>query len=206
LEQLNDPTLLAELRLGNETAFDTLFRAYYASLCRYASGVLDGSLDDAEDVVQQVFIKIWEQRQGLEIQWSLKAYLYKMTHNRCLNRLRDARTREKHHQENAIPMEQQQYDPNVSDSEQELSARVQKALRALPTECRRIFELSRFEALKYREIADQLGISIKTVETQMGKALRILRVELSDYVALFIGWIFWKSEASSFAFATFFHL
>ncbi len=139
-------------------------------------------MDDAEDVVQQTFIKLWEQREILPIQFSIKAYLYKMVHNRSLNRLRDAQTRRKHSEisvsfgnDTAPPVE-------VSD----LQTRLQAALEQLPTECRRIFELSRFEELKYREIADQLNISIKTVETQMGKALRLMRVHLAEYLSLIL--------------------
>lgn len=171
--------------MGDESAFDALFRAHYLGLCRYAQAILKGSPDDSEDIVQQVFIKIWEHRQTLSIQWSLKAYLYKMTHNRCLNFVRDTQTRAKHHQENALFMEKQT-EPSMGDALQHLSERVQQALETLPTECRRIFELSRFESLKYREIADQLGISIKTVETQMGKALQRLRLELADFQALLL--------------------
>jgi RNA polymerase sigma-70 factor, ECF subfamily len=189
LEQLNDPTLLTALQQGDEKAFDTLFRAYYEPLCRYACTMTEQDMDEAEDVVQQVFVKFWEQRAALEVQWSVKAYLYKMVYNRCLNRIRDARTREQYKAHNAQQLEQG-HDPQPGAAA-ELSERLQQALRALPTECRRIFELSRFEELKYREIAEQLGISIKTVETQMGKALRILRMELADYLAVLLGVLFW---------------
>lgn len=192
MEPLSDTQYISALQQGDESAFDALFRAYYLGLCRYAQAILKEDPDDSEDIVQQVFIKIWEQRESLSIQWSLKAYLYKMTHNRCLNFLRDAQTRAKHHQENALFMEKQTTEPSVGDALQHLSERVQQALGTLPTECRRIFELSRFESLKYREIADQLGISIKTVETQMGKALQRLRVELADvlptFSTLFVAW------------------
>ncbi len=186
MEQQNDQSLLAALRLGDESAFDTLFRRYYAPLCRYAYPLTDHDIDEAEEVVQQIFVKCWDQRATLAVQWSVKAYLYKMVYNRCLNRIRDARTREQYKIYNAQQLEQG-HDPQ-SGSARELSERLQKALLALPRECRRIFELSRFEELKYREIADQLNISIKTVETQMGKALRILRVELADYLVM-IWWI-----------------
>lgn len=144
----------------------------------------DGDLDEAEDLVQQTFVKLWEQRAAFDVQWSVKAYLYKMVHNRCLNRIRDARTREKYKVYNAEKLEQvHEHQPGAAS---ELSERIQQALTKLPPECRRIFELSRFDELKYREIADQLGISIKTVETQMGKALRLMRTELADYLITLI--------------------
>lgn len=146
-------------------------------------------MDDAEDVVQQTFIKLWEQRETLPIQFSIKAYLYKMVHNRSLNRLRDAQTRRRH-SEISVSFGNETVPPaEVSD----LQTRLQKALEQLPTECRRIFELSRFEELKYREIADQLNISIKTVETQMGKALRLMRVHLAEFLSL-IMCLFWINK------------
>ena len=192
LEKSDAAALLQAMQGGDASAFDTLFRAYYAPLCRYACPLTDGSMDDAEDVVQQVFVKFWEQRTALDVQWSVKAYLYKMVHNRCLNRLRDARIREKHTAQHAGQLEQAHEEQ--PGAETELGERIQKALTMLPPECRRVFALSRFEELKYREIADQLGISIKTVETQMGKALRLMRTELADYLVtiLICGLEWWR--------------
>lgn len=189
LERRDEQLLLSATQAGDESAFDALFRAYYAPLCRYAATLAEGDWDEAEDIVQQVFVKLWEQRAALDVRWSLRAYLYKMVHHRCLNRLRDARTRERYKVFNAEQLEKQAVHPTGPVTE--LSERIQKALAALPTECRRIFELSRFEELKYREIADQLGISIKTVETQMGKALRILRVELAEYLVSLLVALMW---------------
>ncbi len=184
LEKSDATSLLQAMQRGDESAFDKLFRAYYAPLCHYACPLADGDMDEAEDIVQQVFVKFWEQRAALEVQWSVKAYLYKMAHNRCLNRLRDVRIRERYKAYNAEQLERSQ--DQLSDDGTELGGRIQQALATLPTECRRVFELSRFEELKYREIADQLGISIKTVETQMGKALRLMRVELADYLVTLV--------------------
>ncbi len=182
VSESQDQTLLAAFQKGDQQAFDALFRTWYAPLCRYAARLLDGDMDDAEDVVQQTFIKLWEQRETLPIQFSVKAYLYKMVHNRSLNRLRDAQTRRRH-SEISVSFGNDMAPPvEVSD----LQTRLHAALEQLPTECRRIFELSRFEELKYREIADQLNISIKTVETQMGKALRIMRVHLAEYLSLIL--------------------
>jgi len=189
VERRDDPTLLQAIQQGDESAFDALFRRYYEPLCHYAASLTDGDLDEAEDLVQQSFVKLWEQRATFEVQWSVKAYLYKMVHNRCLNRIRDAQTREKYKVYNAAQLEQgYENDPGAAS---ELNERILQALDTLPTECRRIFELSRFEELKYREIADQLGISIKTVETQMGKALRLMRTELADYLITLIALLHW---------------
>ncbi len=176
----NESALLESLRLGHEAAFDTVFRMYYQPLCRYAQRMLEGDPDDAEEIVQQTFVKLWEQRERLDIQWTLKAYLYKMVHNRCLNWIRDHRSRQ-------APLEIQEDASAASGAADQLHGDdLQRAMAAaldkLPPQCRKIFELSRFEELKYREIADQLDLSVKTVEVQMGKALRLLRSYLSDFL------------------------
>ncbi|MCW5923199.1 MAG: RNA polymerase sigma-70 factor [Saprospiraceae bacterium] len=187
MEQPNTQTQIAALRNGDESAFDAVFRRWYEPLCQYACRMTDSDIDEAEDIVQQVFVKIWEQRERLAIEWSLKAYLYKTVHNAALNRIRASQTRSKYLDFNAAQLDNKQALPD--DHASELGEHLQKALDLLPPQCRHIFELSRFEELKYREIADHLGISIKTVETQMGKALRILRLQLADYLVTLFG--FW---------------
>lgn len=108
-----------------------------------------------------------------------------------LNRLRAGKVRSKYLDYNAQQLNDMYTPPD--DTSPELLERFQRAMEALPPQCRHIFELSRFETLKYREIADQLGISIKTVETQMGKALRLMRTQLADYlVTLFGAACFWQ--------------
>jgi RNA polymerase sigma-70 factor, ECF subfamily len=187
--QMNNNTVAIAIAQGNESAFDNLFRQWYAPLVRYAASMTDGDIDEAEDLVQQVFVKLWEQRAELSVQFSVKAYLYKMVHNRALNRIRQQHTRERYtnHQTRSMA-DAHENAPDTSDTE--LHSRYREALNGLPPQCRQVFELSRFEELKYREIADQLGISIKTVETQMGKALRILRHELAEYLVSFIFWLY----------------
>ncbi|MDO8368527.1 MAG: RNA polymerase sigma-70 factor [Saprospiraceae bacterium] len=171
------------LRQGDERAFDDLFRAWYTPLVRYAHTFTDGDLDEAEDLVQETFAKVWTQRTTLDFQHSLKAYLYRMVHNQALNRLRAQRTHERfsNHQLRHMANE---FEPPQDNPE--LQTQFQEVLNALPAQCRQVFGLSRFEDLKYREIAEQLGISIKTVETHMGKALRILRHELAEYLTLIL--------------------
>lgn len=169
------------LRIDGEKAFDALFRAWYTPLVRYAFTFTDGDQDEAEELVQETFAKLWSQRETFEFQHSVKAYLYRMVHNLALNRLRAQRTQERyvHHQTRQMA---QEYEAPKDDPE--LQNRFREVLKALPSQCRSVFELSRFEELKYREIAEQLGISIKTVETHMGKALRIMRQELAEYLTL----------------------
>lgn len=180
-----DEPLIGDIRIGNEAVFETVFRQHYAPLYRYARPLL-GDADEAEEVVQSVFVTIWERRASLLITTSLKAYLYRAVHNRCLNRLSQQSNQAQHRQQAAAELYTDVAGPAQALLTDELSTRLQRAIGRLPDQCRRAFELSRFDELSYKEIADQLGIATKTVENQIGKALRILRTELSDYLPLFI--------------------
>ncbi|MEI6411293.1 MAG: RNA polymerase sigma-70 factor [Bacteroidota bacterium] len=188
MEHHNENNELEAIRQGDESVFDTVFRRYYEPLCHYAAKFCDGDLDEAEDIVQQCFVKLWEKHAALDITWSIKSYLYKAVHNACLNRIRHQQTKNRYQQFNAGQLENNHSFQDESSAE--LRARLQEAMDNLPPQCRNIFELSRFEELKYREIAELLNISIKTVETQMGKALRVLRLQLADYLVTFLGLCF----------------
>ncbi len=185
METTPNETVIDDIRIGNEAVFETVFRQYYAPLCRYARPIL-GDADEAEEVVQTVFLTIWERRESLLITTSLKAYLYRAVHNRCLNRLSQQSVQANHRNQAATELYADVASPTEALLADELSTRLQRAIGRLPEQCRRAFELSRFEELSYKEIADHLGIAAKTVENQIGKALRILRTELSDYLPLFL--------------------
>ena len=185
LKYQDENNLAQALQRGEAAAFDAVFHRWYAPLCHYACRLTEGDMDEAEDLVQQAFVKLWESHTRLDVAWSLKAYLYRSVHNACLNRLRSLKVRSKYLDFNAHQTATMHTPPD--DTSPELLERFQRALDALPPQCRHIFELSRFETLKYKEIADQLGISIKTVETQMGKALRTLRIQLADYLITLFG-------------------
>lgn len=171
------------LLIQDEKAFDALFREWYSPLVRYAYTFTDGDLDEAEELVQETFAKFWTQRETLGLQHAVKAYLYRIVHNLALNRLRTQKTQERYinHQ-----MRQMANEYEAPKDDPELQSRFREVLKTLPAQCRNVFELSRFEELKYREIAEQLGISIKTVETHMGKALRIMRQELAEYLTIIL--------------------
>jgi RNA polymerase sigma-70 factor (family 1) len=180
-----DESQIGAIRIGNEAVFESVFRQYYAPLCRYATPMLSDT-DEAEEVVQTVFLTIWERRETLLITSSLKAYLYRAVHNRCLNRLSQQSVQAGHREQAASQLYADADSPAQSLLADELSSRLHKAIGQLPEQCRRAFELSRFDELSYKEIADRLGIAAKTVENQIGKALRILRTELSDYLPLLL--------------------
>lgn len=180
--------ILSAIRDGDERAFESVFRQYYAPLCRYARQLLPDT-DEAEEEVQAMFLAVWEKRDELYISVSLKSYLYRAVHNRCLNRIKHASVREEHREHTRYLGEATVESPMHMLLGDELAVLVQRAIQKLPEQCRLAFTLSRFEELKYGEIADQLGISSKTVENQIGKALRILRTELSEYLPVLLMWL-----------------
>ena len=186
---LHEQQVLTALREGSESAFEMLFRTHYQPLCNYACSFLNDK-DEAEEVVQSAFINVWDKRQSIEIRVSAKSYLYRMVRNACLNVLKHEKVKTAHARE-AMTDGEPVYD-GASESlvSSELENRISEAMKMLPEQCRLVFQLSRFEELKYAEIAEQLSISIKTVENQMGKALKIMRVQLKDYLPLFL--IFFK--------------
>lgn len=169
---------------GDEKAFEQLFKSLYKSLCSSANVFLNDP-DEAEETVQNVFLALWEKREKMEINISVKAYLHTAVRNAALNKL-------KHSKVKAGYAKEQEYlashaeSPSVPILRNELNTEIYKAIESLPEQCRLVFKLSRFEELKYKEIAEQLGISVKTVENQMGKALRVLREKLKDYLVLVV--------------------
>ena len=177
---MTDRELLARLRGGDESAFDAIFRAWYAPLVRMAEGMLrDRAV--AEEVVQDVMLELWRRRETLAPDGSPQAYLFQATRNRALNHLRHLRVAERGETNAAAELTM----PASADravAEGEIESAVRDAIRALPPRCREVFELSRMHGLKYAEIAQTLGVSVKAVEAQMGKALRTLRERLSPWL------------------------
>ncbi len=180
-----DPELVQAIRNGDETAFERAFRSYYERLCIYARSLLRDH-DEAEEVVQSVFLTIWEKREGLEITLSLKSYLFRAVHNHCLNRFKHEAIKRNHQDYSKhflTPYHESVTDAILAD---ELSEKIEQAVAKLPAQCQRAFRMSRFEDLKYQQIADEMGISIKTVENQIGKALGVLRRALAEYLPILV--------------------
>lgn len=174
-----------QISQSNKQAFETLFRSYYSLLCRYAKSLLN-DLDEAEEVVQNTFYSIWNKRESLEIKGSLKAYLYKAVHNDCLNKLKHLKVRNMYAEEYKHTMGKAYEDSGKLLQAKELRQKIDDALATLPEQCGRVFKLSRFEELKYAEIAEHLNISVKTVEIHMSKALKLMREQLKDYLPTLI--------------------
>ncbi|MBK7945526.1 MAG: RNA polymerase sigma-70 factor [Flavobacteriales bacterium] len=179
----------ASIAAGDRQAFEALFRAHYRQLCAFAVGYLK-DMDKAEDLVQDLFFRLWLDREKVNVTTSVKAYLYASVRNRCLNAVKSGAKVRALNEEVDDRLEE---DERTEDEHTERIARVQAAIESLPEERRKVFKLSRYEGLKYHEIAARLGISVKTVEKQMGSALKTLRLELKDLVPL-LPWLFWLSD------------
>jgi RNA polymerase sigma-70 factor (ECF subfamily) len=143
-------------------------------------------LDDAEEIVQQVFVNFWEQRENIDIENSARAYLFRSVRNACLNKKKHIKIREQYKEHNEMEINSNAVDLDKILNASELDTRIRKAIDQLPPERRKIFIMSRYDEKKYQEIANELNISIKTVENQIGSALKFLRKELIDYLTILI--------------------
>jgi RNA polymerase sigma-70 factor (ECF subfamily) len=179
---------IVELKAGNAKVYEMLFRQFYGLLCQYAYSILH-NYDEAEDIVQKMFCKLWEQREKMEIHTSMKSYLYKMVHNACLNKIKQWQLQAEHHEIIAYDSVTATNYAEQRLDEKELSSQIDAAIACLPERCRQVFLLSRMQHLSYVQIAQELQISPNTVETQIVKALKILREKLKDYLLIGL-WFF----------------
>jgi RNA polymerase sigma-70 factor, ECF subfamily len=173
MTQNNTPS---QVHIITEQLMKQLFKEHYRGLCLFARQFIHDN-EKSEDIVQDVFLNIWEKKELNASDSQIKSYLYTSVRNRCLNYIRDHKkfndNVEVAHIENTHEHNRTEY--------RELEHLIKEAIASLPEKCREVFELSRFKEMKYQEIADALGISIKTVEAQMSKALKVLREKLSGY-------------------------
>jgi len=168
----------AEITLAS---FEAVFKMHYAELCGFANKYL-GDLDSAEEIVQSLFVRLWEKREGLNIETSLKSYLFSAARNACLNHIKHEKIKGEYQEHNKREIELNQLNLDEEIQATELEEKIRVSIEQMPEARRRIFVMSRYEGLKYKEIADKLGISIKTVENQMGSAIKFMRSELSEYL------------------------
>lgn len=177
---LKEQQQLRKIRKGDITSFEALFHHYYSGLCGYSESLV-GMKEVAEEVVQDVFFNIWKNREKLQIRQSLQSYLYRAAYNNSMMYLR--KMRREHFMEDLSRPEPSVDAPDPSQLIQldEVSQLISQTLDSLPERCREIFRLNRQEGLKYREIALKLSISEKTVEANMGKALKALRNSMERY-------------------------
>lgn len=173
---------------GDNKAFEYIFKTYFGYLLNYSRQILKDS-DVAEEIVESTFLTLWENRNQITLETSLKSYLFKSVYNNCLNYLKHQQVKEryvlyfKHH----VPTDESgniistDY-PFSQMMEKELDDIITKAINNLPVQCREIFVMSRYKHLKNEEIAQKLNLSVNTVRTQISRALAKLRDELKDYL------------------------
>lgn len=162
----------------NLQTFELLFRDLFKPLCGFAMKYVN-DLDESRNLVHEVFITVWEKFDSLSSDTNYRSYLYTAVRNRCLNHLRDTK---KH-----LSIEKAEFiraEETRSIDTDELEREIELAINSLPEKCRMVFEFSRMEELKYGEIAEKMGISVKTVEAQMSKALTVLRSHLREFLSL----------------------
>ena len=182
---LSGQELADALHKGDKVMFGQVFEIYYERLCNYANTFLN-NIEEAEEMVQGMFLILWEKRETIEIHTSVKSYLYQAVHNQSLNRIKHDKVRQTHAD---YVQYHDGYIENSGDAKMigdELEMKINEVVNSLPDQCRRVFQLSRFENYTYAEISQQLNISKKTIENHMGKALRIMREMLKDYLPLLI--------------------
>lgn len=175
---IGDKDIAGRIRQGDLKQFETLFRSSYASLVKYARTLIKDN-DTSEEIVQDLFFNLWENREKINIESSLNGYLFRSVHNRCLHLIEHLKVVERHEKEMSF-REAESESPADILQYKELQARIARTIEKLPERCAQIFCMNRFEGLKYSEIAEKLSVSVKTVEANMGRALKEFRKSLID--------------------------
>lgn len=171
--------IVSRLINKDKRAFELVFNQYFNVMVLYANRFMD-TREEAEEMAQEVFVKFWEKCPTLSPDSSIKSYLYRSVHNSCLNVIKHEKVKDGYKQ-HVINYLESSYQKSVEETDPDtIRQRIYDEIDKLPPRCSEIFKLSRFEGLKYQEIADHLEISVKTVEVQMGKALKVLRESLKD--------------------------
>ncbi|GAB6866268.1 MULTISPECIES: RNA polymerase sigma-70 factor [Bacteroides] len=185
--QSNNDFLLSAVQHGDLKAFDTLFRRYYPMLCAYGHRFVE--LEDAEEIVEDSLLWIWENRETLVIESSLNSYLFKMVYRRALNKLAHIDATQRADTRFYEEMQEMLQDTDYYQVE-ELTRRIEEAIAALPESYREAFVMHRFRDMSYKEIAETLGVSPKTIDYRIQQALKQLRTDLKDYLPLLLPLLF----------------
>jgi RNA polymerase sigma-70 factor, ECF subfamily len=182
--------ILKELKYGSKKAFEYVFKTYYDPLCRYAEEILKDR-HQSEDVVETIFIIIWEDRKKLDIHTSFRSYIYRSTYNACLNIIRKRKSESKYRaffRNHATFSKSHDYGsssyPLSEIIEKEMESDISKVIAALPPQCKKIFLMSRVDDLSHQEIADKLDLSVNTVKSQIMSALKKIQVTLKKMMIL----------------------
>jgi RNA polymerase sigma-70 factor (ECF subfamily) len=177
-----EKALLDKLVSGDRDAFSVIFSAYYRDLVLFAINIVHDR-DTAEEIVQDNFVKIWEERRDLNITASLKSYMLRSVQNRCIDWYRHKKIRQAHSDEVTTSQILFEYDTENYLFGSELESLIKKTLSVIPSDYSEAFRMSREEGLKYSEIAEKLNVSVRTIEVRVSKALHLLREHLKDYLS-----------------------
>ena len=180
----NELEIARRIRAGDAEAYSSVFRRYYEPLCFFAARYLH-DIQAAEGIVQDVFVRLWESRETLGIQSSLKSYLYASVRNACLNHIKHENFSTSLDDEVERP-DTAAAQPDIQVESAELAEALEKAMSALAPKCRQIFAMAKYDGLSYEEIAGILNISINTVKTQLKRALRSLSTSLQHFQVLLL--------------------
>jgi RNA polymerase sigma-70 factor, ECF subfamily len=198
LTDSSDKIWLEALKKGDEKALRHLFDQHYPLLLNDIYRILPDQ-DTCQDLAQEVFVELWRKRDALDIHTSLRAYLRRAAVNRALNHLKtQRRTILDDSVSFADDADTSDHDKAIQDKQEHLEQTLYAAIDTLPEKCRVVFSLSRFENRSHKEIAEMLGISVKTIENQITKAMKILREALTVLTVLsptVISWLLWWQKA-----------
>ena len=176
---------LVGLKKGNEKAFDVVYKQYYSRLCAFASQYV--LLSECEEIVQDVMMWLWENRHTIASESTLKSLLFTMVKNKCLNSISHQQVKQRVHEKLYRKFMEQFEDPDFY-APGELLEKLDQAIKNLPEDYRKSFEMNRFENMTYQAIAEKYSVSSKTIAYRISQALKILRTELKDYLPL-LQWI-----------------
>lgn len=174
----SDKHIIKGIRAGRESTYASLFNEFYRPLSVFATGYVN-DMETAREIIQDLFVTIYENRKSLVISTSLRSYLFQAVRNRCLNHIKHLHVKRKHLDQISVEQESTE-DLEARIMETELEHRIFKIVDGLPPKCQEIFRMSRVNGLSNKEIAEKFQISIRTVETQISNALKVLRKKLGE--------------------------
>jgi RNA polymerase sigma-70 factor, ECF subfamily len=191
MHQLEE-NILNQIRNGDEKAFETLFKSYFHQVLGYSREILKDH-NAAEEIAEEIFVHLWENKHKIFIETSIRAYLFRTAYNKCINHLKHKKVKDRyelffrHHMSGEVYQSDYSFDYPLSGLiHKEIEHLIEQSVQKLPEQCREIFRLSRFKEMRNQKIADKLGLSVSTVKTQITRALVRLRKDLQEVLPFFV--------------------
>jgi RNA polymerase sigma-70 factor (ECF subfamily) len=185
----DEKEIFSQLKAGDELAFEYFFKSYFQILYNYAAQIIkDGN--NAEEIVEDTFVQIWDKRKSIELHGSPKSYLFRMIYNHCVNYLKHKKVRDKYEKFFIFHQPSPEFQQSISSFpletliDKEFQESLDKSIQKLPEQCRRVFTMSRLEDLSNKEISEKLGVSVNTVKTQLLRGLKRVRDDMKDFLIL----------------------